>query len=180
MNSPSNQTEAQKLERTRFRRRQFLIDRRRQLAATVRISSLILVLLVTINTLIAWQSHASTSRIMARNPTLGEIMRANDLRNLAIMVGFSLVIFAMVVVRSIMYTHRTAGAVFHIVRTMKRIEAGETGVTLRLRNDDSLHDLVDPFNRMVKALSGDSGDAVQPATNPADETGEHGPSEDAG
>ena len=174
MNAPSNHSEARKFSPNLFRRRHFLIDRRRQLAATVRIAGLVMVLLITINVLIAWQSYATTDKIMARNPMLGEIMRANDLRNLAIMVGFSLIIFSMVVVRSVMYTHRTAGAVFHIVRTMERIEAGEVDVTLRLRGDDSLRDLVDPFNRMVKALLQLSDEDKRSMTGLADEIEEPG------
>jgi len=167
MNTPSNHAEVENPSRPKFRRRHYLIDRRRQLAATVRIAGLVLVLLITINAMIAWQSHSYTSRVMVRNPNLGEHMRASDLRNLVLLAGFSLIIFAMVVVRSVMYTHRTAGAVFHVGRCMEKIAAGDFDVTLKLRQEDSLRDLEEPFNRMAKALAQRAG-GVEEHGSPVD------------
>jgi nitrogen fixation/metabolism regulation signal transduction histidine kinase len=179
MSTPPKEPEPKTSERKPFRRRHYLIDRRRQLAATIRISGLVLVLLITINGVITWHSYTTTNRIMARNPTLGEMVRASDFRTLTILIGFSLIIFAMVVVRSIMYTHRTAGAVFHVSRCMDRIAEGDFDVTLRLRNEDSLRDLEDPFNRMVNALLQVSDEDYRLLTGLADEIEEHGNSEDA-
>ena len=162
-----------------LRRRHYLVDPRRQLAATIRISGLVLVLLITINAVIAWQSHTTTNQIMARNPNLGEIMRANDLRNLAIMAGISLIILAMVVIRSIMYTHRTAGAVFKVSQCMDQIATGDFNTTLRLRDDDSLRELEEPFNKMAKALLGYADEDHRSMTKLADEIEERGNSVDA-
>jgi nitrogen fixation/metabolism regulation signal transduction histidine kinase len=179
MSTPSQDAEAGTSSRQLFRRRRYLIDRRRQLAATVRISGLVLILLITVNGVIAWHSYTTTNRIMARSPALGEMMRASDSRVLAVLIGFSLVIFTMVVVRSIMYTHRTAGAVFHVGRCMDRIADGDFDVTLKLRGDDSLRDLEEPFNRMVKALLQVSDDDYQTMARLADEIEEHGNPDDA-
>ncbi len=179
MSTPSKDSESGTSTRKAFRRRQYLIDRRRQLAATVRISGLVLVLLITINGVITWHSYTTTSRVIARNPALGEMMRASDVRVLAILIGISLIIFAMVVVRSIMYTHRTAGAVFHVSRCMDRIADGDFDVALRLRGDDNLRDLEAPFNRMVKALLEVSDEDHQSMTRLADEIEENGSPEAA-
>ncbi len=162
-----------------FRRRYYLIDPRRQLAATIRIAGLVLVLLITINAVIAWQSHTTTNQVMARNPNLGEIMRATDLRNLAILAGISLIIFAMVVTRSIMYTHRTAGAVYKVAQCMDKIAAGDINTTLRLRDDDSLRELEEPFNKMAKSLLRHSDEEYRSMTKLADEIEEHGSPVDA-
>jgi nitrogen fixation/metabolism regulation signal transduction histidine kinase len=162
-----------------LRRRHYLVDPRRQLAATIRISGLVLVLLITINAAIARQASTITNQVMARNPELGEIMRATDHRNLAILAGISLIILAMVVIRSIMYTHRTAGAVFKVAQSMGMIATGDFDVTLRLRDDDSLRELEEPFNKMATALSGYADEDYRSMTKLADEIEEHGNSVDA-
>jgi len=162
-----------------LRRRHYLVDPRRQLAATIRISGLVLVLLITINAVIARQAHTSTNQVIARNPDLGEIMRATDQRNLAILAGISLIILAMVVIRSIMYTHRTAGAVFKVSQCMDQIAAGDFNTTLRLRDDDSLRELEEPFNKMAKSLSRNADEENRSMTKLADEIEEHGSPVDA-
>ncbi len=157
-----------------FRRRYYLIDPRRQLAVTIRIAGLVLVLLITINAVIAWQSHTTTNQVMARNPNLGEIMRATDLRNLAILAGISLIIFAMVVTRSIQYTHRTAGAVNKVGQSMEMLAAGDFDFTLRLRRDDSIRALEGPFNKLAETLLRYADEDYRSMTRLADEIEEQG------
>ncbi len=179
MNTQSKNAEAEDSGKKPYKRRHFLVDRRRQLAATVRVAGLVLVLLITINGVIALQSYTTTSQIMATNPEIGERMRAADLRNLAIMAGISLIILAMVVVRSIMLTHRTAGAVFKVAQCMEKIASGDFDVTLRLRNDDNLRALEDPFNKMAKTLSRYADEDHRSMTKLANEIDEHGNPVDA-
>ncbi len=138
--------------RPAFRRRHYLIDRQRQLAATARVAGLVLILLVMLNILVGWQAYTSTEAVMAANPAMGAQMRAADSRNLAIMAGISLIILAAVVVRSIMYTHRTAGAVFKVSKTLDEVANFDFDTSLRLRTEDSIRGLEEPFNRMVANL----------------------------
>ena len=65
-----------------FRRRQYLVDRKRQLATTFRVAGLVLILLLTLNIMVAWQSYSASSRVMVSNPVMGERMRAIDNRNI--------------------------------------------------------------------------------------------------
>jgi len=178
MNTPSNHAEVGFWTKL-LRRRHYLVDPRRQLAATVRIAGLVLVLLIAINAVIAWQSYSTTNPAMARNPNLGELMRATDLRVLAAMAGISLIILVMVVVRSIMYTHRTAGAVHKVVQSMEKIAAGDFEVTLKLRNHDSLRNLEDPFDNMAKTLAQSADEDYRSMTRLADEIENHGNPGDA-
>ena len=98
---------------------------------------------------------------------------------MAIMGGISLIILAMVVIRSIMYTHRTAGAVFKVAKSMDTIASGDFDITLRLREDDSLRTLEDPFNNMAKNLSRYAEEDYRSMTKLADEIEEHGNPVDA-
>jgi nitrogen fixation/metabolism regulation signal transduction histidine kinase len=179
MNTKSKNAEAEDSGKKPYKRRHFLVDRRRQLAATVRIVGLVFILLFTLNAVIAWQSYTTTNQVLSTNPEIGERMRANDLRNLAIMGGISLIILAMVVVRSIMLTHRTAGAVFKVAQCMEKIASGDFDVTLRLRNDDNLRALEDPFNKMAKTLLRYADEDHRSMTKLANEIEEHGNPVDA-
>jgi len=162
-----------------FRRRQYLVDRKRQLAATVRVAGLVLVLLVTLNGVLAWQSYNVTNSVLTSNPVMGERMRAIDNRNMAITAGISLIILAMVVVRAIMITHRTAGAVYKISMCLEEVADFNFDGNLRLRNDDNLRALEEPFNKMVGNLRRRALDDVQAMEKLSDEIEEHGNPVDA-
>jgi methyl-accepting chemotaxis protein len=165
--------------RRTFRRRQYLVDRRRQLSATVRVAGLVLVLLVIINVVLAWQSSEATRKMMIASPEFGELMRADDLQKIAITAGISLIILAMVVVRSIMFTHRTAGAVYKVSQCLELVGEFNFDVFLRLRSEDNLRALEDPFNRMVENLRERALDDYQAMKKLADEIEEHGNPVDA-
>ena len=162
-----------------FRRRQYLVDRKRQLASTIRIAGLVLVLLIILNAVLAWQNYNTTQAAMAANPQVGERMHAVDMRNLAITAGISLIILAMVVMRSIMLTHRTAGAVYKISQCLEEVGDFNFEVNLRLRNDDNLRALEDPFNKMAGSLRRRAIDDYQAMKKLADEIEEHGSPVDA-
>jgi len=162
-----------------FRRRQYLVDRKRQLAATVRIAGLVLVLLLVLNAVLAWQNYNTTQSVMASNSEVGERMRAVDMRNMAITAGISLIILAMVVMRSIMLTHRTAGAVYKISQCLEQVGEFNFDINLRLRNDDNLRALEDPFNKMAGNLRRRIVDDHQAMKKLADEIEKHGNPVDA-
>ena len=166
-------------EQKSFRRRQYLVDRKRQLAATIRVAGLVLILLVTLNAVLAWQNYNATQSVMMMNPQVGERMQAADMRNMAITAAISLIILAMVVVRSIMLTHRTAGAVYKISLCLGQVGDFNFDVNLRLRNDDNLRALEDPFNRMAGNLRRRALDDYQAMKKLADEIEEHGNPVDA-
>ncbi len=166
-------------EKKSFRRRQYLVDRKRQLATTFRVAGLVFILLFTLNLMVAWQSYSASSTVMASNPVMGERMRAIDNRNIAVTAGISLVILAMVVVRSVMITHRTAGAVYKVSMCLGEVANFNFDVNLRLRSDDNLRGLEEPFNKMAGNLRRRAIDDYQAMKKLADEIEEHGNPVDA-
>ncbi len=166
-------------EHASFRRRKYLVDSRMQLAATIKVAGLVLILLIVLNSVLAWQNLNETKRIVTANPHLSEQMRANEVRNMAILAAISLIILAMVVLRSIMITHRTAGAMLKIVNHMDDLAAGHYNITLRLRRDDTLRPIEDAFNKMVAALRRRAQDDHKTLTRLANEINEHGNPVDA-
>jgi methyl-accepting chemotaxis protein len=143
------------------------------------VAGLVLILLVTLNAVLAWQNYNATQSVMMMNPQVGERMQAADMRNMAITAAISLIILAMVVVRSIMLTHRTAGAVYKISLCLGQVGDFNFDVNLRLRNDDNLRALEDPFNRMASNLRRRALDDYQAMKKLADEIEEHGNPVDA-
>ena len=179
MTSQADDAAKDKGDKKSYKRRQYLVDRKRQLAATVRIAGLILVLLLVLNAVLAWQNYNTTQAVMMTNPEVGERMRAVDMRNIAITAGISLIILAMVVMRSIMLTHRTAGAVYKISMCLEEVGDFNYDVNLRLRNDDNLKALEDPFNKMAGNLRRRAIDDYQAMKKLADEIEKHGNPVDA-
>ena len=166
-------------EHASFRRRKYLVDSRTQLAATVKVAGLVLILLIILNSVLAWQNLSETKRIVSANPHLSEQLQANEVRNMAILAAISLIILALVVLRSIMITHRTAGAMLKIVNYMDDVAAGHFNVTLRLRSDDTLRPIEDAFNKMTAALRRRAQDDHKSLAKLADEINEHGSPVDA-
>jgi methyl-accepting chemotaxis protein len=179
MTSQKENGKEQPVTKQRFRRRHYLIDRRRQLAATFRIAGLILALLIVVNGLLFWQSHSTTKAIEASNPFMAERIREIDQRNVALTAGISLIILAMVVVRSIMYTHRTAGAVYRVSMCLHEVADFNFDISLRLRDDDNLRELEEPFNTMVGNLSQRAEEDRKTMLKIADQIEEHGNQVDA-
>jgi len=150
-----------------------------QLAATIQVAGLVLILLIVLNSVLAWQNLNETKRIVTANPHLSEQMHANEVRNMAILAAISLIILALVVLRSIMITHRTAGAMLKIVNYLDDVAEGHYNVTLRLRRDDTLRPIEDAFNKMAAALRRRAQDDYKNLIRLAGEITEHGSPVDA-
>lgn len=166
-------------DRPSFRRRKYLVDSRMQLASTIKVAGLVLILLIILNSVLAWQNLAETRRIVTANPHLSEQMHASEVRNMAILAAISLIILAMVVLRSIMITHRTAGAMLKIINYMDEVAAGHYNLTLRLRREDTLRPIEDAFNKMASTLRRRAQDDHKTLTKLADEISKHGSPVDA-
>jgi methyl-accepting chemotaxis protein len=171
--APSDQNRAS------FRRRKYLVDSRMQLASTVKVAGLVLILLIILNVVLGWQNLAETRRIIGTNPHLSEQMRTTEVRNMAVLAAISLIILAMVVVRSIMITHRTAGSMHKLIEHLEDVAAGRYNLTLRLRRDDTLLPMEDSFNKMAAALRRRAQDDAKALAKLADEIASHGSPVDA-
>ena len=166
-------------DRGQHRRRKYLVDTRMQLAATLKVAGLVFILLIILNSVLAWQNLSETRRIVSASPHLSEQLHASEARNMAILAAISLIILAMVVVRSIMLTHRTAGAMHKIINLLEDVAAGDYEVTLRLRQNDTLRSLEDPFNKMTASLKRHAQEDARSMTRLSDEISEHGNPVDA-
>ena len=135
-----------------FYRRTYLIDRKGQLKTTIKVAGLVAFLLLVLNLVLAGISTGESRKIIAANPDLAPHMAATDRSGSFVIASGSLFLLFVVVVRTVVETHRTSGAAFNIKRCLGRVAAGDLHTTLRLRPKDNLMELQEPFNRMVASL----------------------------
>jgi methyl-accepting chemotaxis protein len=141
-----------------YRRKQYLIDPKGQLLATAKVAGVVFTLLALVNLVYYLWTDIETRAIVASNPQLAAEMAESDLKTTLVFGTISLVILIFVVIRSIMLTHRTAGAAFNIERCLGRVASGDYGTELRVRRKDNLRQLQEPFNRMMDSLRGRAAD----------------------
>lgn len=138
--------------KTLFRRRKFLVDRRSQLIPTFKVAGLVLVLLLLLNLFVALLGSLENRTIVASAPELRETLHQTEVKSMMILGVASLLFLAMVVIRSIMLTHRTSGAAYKLSQRLAKVTAGQYDTTLKLRLKDNLRDLERPFDEMTRSL----------------------------
>lgn len=135
-----------------FYRRTYLIDKKGQLKTTIKIAGLVAFLLLALNLVLAGISTGESRKIIAANPDLAPHMAATDRSGSFVIASGSLFLLFVVVVRTVVETHRTSGAAFNIKRCLGRVADGELHTVLELRPKDNLMELQEPFNLMVASL----------------------------
>ena len=135
-----------------FYRRTYLIDPKGQLTTTLKVAGLVALLLLVLNLVLAGLSTGETRKIISANPDLAEHMALTDRRGSLVVAGGSVFLLFLVVVRTIVLTHRTSGASFNVRRCLGRVAEGDLNTELKLRPKDNLTELQDPFNEMVASL----------------------------
>lgn len=135
-----------------FYRRTYLIDRKGQLRTTMKIAGLVAVLLLVFNLVVAGISTRENRKIISANPDLAPIVAATDRTDSYLIAGGSLFLLFLVVVRTVVETHRTSGAAFNIRRCLERVADGHFDTAVKLRPKDNLMELQEPFNRMTESL----------------------------
>ncbi len=133
-------------------RRTFLVDRRSQLRTTV----LAAVVVATVLTVFLVTLHVSRERateaFVAHVPSLAETLAAQNRIELTFQLAGAIVFLIMVLVVTLLETHKTAGAAFNLGRQMERVRSGEYGTRVTLRRGDNLQSVGRAFNEMSIAI----------------------------
>jgi methyl-accepting chemotaxis protein len=133
-------------------RRQYVVNREKQLRSAFLVVVVVLLLLVPLNYSLHTVRQQETATITAANPELRPLMESRDRVELVVGLLASLVIMAGIFVLTIIETHRTSGAAFAIRRRIDLVREGRLDALLHLRGSDNLRELEAPFNAMVEAL----------------------------
>src|SRR5262249_22610027 len=93
-----------------------------------------------------------TARTLAVAPELKEMVRGQDQLEMGWILVGSVVFLAGVGIVTLIESHRTAGPVYKLTRTMERTTREGPVLRLRLRKDDHFRELEGVFNTMAGSL----------------------------
>ncbi len=76
-----------------------------------------------------------------------------------ILLGRMLLITPMVAILAVLLSHRIAGPLYRIKKTLEEVAAGNYGLRIRLRRTDELQDVAESMNKVIEKLETCSGDS---------------------
>jgi signal transduction histidine kinase len=121
--------------------------------AAIVVTGVALLLVVLLNLSLQASRTQATAAIVAESPNLAPILQAQNRFELLLGITASLVFLGGLFVVTILETHKTAGAAFHLCRDLERIRDGLYGMQVRLRKGDNLRELETAFNDMSRSLA---------------------------
>lgn len=133
-------------------RRKFLIDRRSQLRTTLLTAAVVATVLVALLASLHVSRERATEALVAEMPSLAATLAAQNRIDFAFQLAGAIVFLAMVVVVTLLETHKTAGAAFNLERQLAKIRDGEYGTRVTLRHNDNLQSVGRMLNEMSIAL----------------------------
>ena len=142
--------------RSRVTRRRYLIDPKRQLRTAVMTTSLVAILALVANLGFALLRTSQTSFLAAVAPQLTPVLEKQDTTFSLTMIVLSLILVVAVSLKTIVETHRTAGAVFAVRQRLERVKEGDLQVSLKLRRHDNLHLLFENLRGVTGQISSSS------------------------
>jgi methyl-accepting chemotaxis protein len=133
-------------------RRRILLNPAFQLRAVVSISGLTLLLVAGVDATYFALQQTLTARTLAIAPELKEMLRGQDQLEMAWILVGSVVFMLGVAAVTFIESHRTAGPIYKLARTMERTGAEGPVLRLRLRKDDHFREIEEIFNGMASSL----------------------------
>lgn len=134
------------------RRRRFLVPGRYQRRALVFVGGLSAVLLAAVNVSLYLLVRSGSAEVLRQAPELSAILLGQDRDLMLLIVLASLVTFVGILLVTLLETHRTAGPLFALQRTMAQLASG-IPAELRLREDDGLRELQVNWTRLVACMT---------------------------
>ena len=68
---------------------------------------------------------------------------------IGVLISCSFLFIFLVMILGIIFSHRTAGPLFHFKRVFEEIKSGNSKARIRLRPKDEFHEIADAFNQMM-------------------------------
>jgi signal transduction histidine kinase len=94
----------------------------------------------------------ATEAMVTEVPSLAPKLATQNRIDFAFQLAGAIVFLTMVVVVTLLETHKTAGAAFNLGRQLDKMRDGEYGVRVTLRHNDNLQAVGRAFNEMSIAL----------------------------
>ncbi len=133
-------------------RRNWLVDPRSQLRTTLLAAFAVGVVLAALLFSLHLVREREAAALGAKMPSLVPALETQNRIDLAFQTAGAVVFLTMVVVVTLLETHKTAGAALSLRRDLARLRDGERGVRTKLRRGDNLQDVASAVNEMSMAL----------------------------
>jgi hypothetical protein len=147
-------------ERYQRRIRNYLLNLRYQLKYTLTIVGVSLVLTAGLGWVVISKAHEASRvvQVRAMDPTdelaqqLAQQFARNDRLMIIVLVGFAVLMSAVLTVYGIVMTHKVAGPLYKVTLHLDKIRDGRLGVVYNLRKGDELVDFFEHFKNAHDAL----------------------------
>jgi len=138
--------------RPKWRRRQYIIDRRYQLRASMGIAGLSLVLLILLNASFFILGKINVETSFVERPELVSYFQQQERLQHALLIVGSVAFVVGIFYVAILRSHKIAGPAFNLCNCLKKVSEGNYSTVARLRVNDYLQELARAFNDMSTAL----------------------------
>jgi len=136
---------------TAYKRRQYIVNKKMQFKY---VGIFLLFLLLNFSVCVAIVYHTGWTYLVAKLANVypqGRLVSILNLLRWRMLFGFILVMpFA--VITALMFSHRIAGPVVRIKKSLRMIGEGNFDFVIKLRKNDELKDIADEINKLVKKL----------------------------
>jgi len=138
--------------RPRFRRRNYLVDKRSQLVTVAMVGLLTAMLLVLINLGLYVARSWTTAEMVTHAPQLRRALdEQSQVEGRRVLIA-SGVMLLVIMAMTVLQTHRTAGAAYKLRLNLAELRKGKYGIRTVLRRGDKLRDMEREFNGLSQAL----------------------------
>ncbi len=129
-------------------RRNFLVDRKNQFRTTALAAGVVATVLTVFLVTLHLSRERATETLVAHMPSLAETLAAQNRSEFTFQLTAAIVFLTMVIVVTLLETHKTAGAAFNLSRQMGKVGSGDYGTRVALRRGDNLQAVARAFNEM--------------------------------
>lgn len=134
------------------RRRRVLVPGGYQVRSILLIGLLTLILVCSLNVVLYLLLRADTLEMTAIAPELHALVSGQNRDLMGLILAASASAFLGVLAIALFETHKTAGPILNLLRTMERLAEHGPTVRLKLRKDDHFREIETQFNRMAEVL----------------------------
>lgn len=134
------------------RRRRLVVNRSYQFRVSFLAVAVVLALLLLLNLSLYSFAQVGNSAVLDAAPELRDLLRAQDRVQLNLTLLGSLVFLVGVFLVTLLESHKTAGAAYHVGRCLDRLREGRLTTRVRLRKGDNLRELEAAVNALAASL----------------------------
>ncbi|MDD5066485.1 MAG: methyl-accepting chemotaxis protein [bacterium] len=142
------------MEKTKFRRRTYIVDKKLQFRFIGNIYIIMLILFIALGALLIFSSsHEVAGSIYTK---LNKIKNTNEIfLNLVVKFSFLILLigFILISVKFVLFSHRIVGPIYRFKQSLMKLGGGDLTLKMNFREKDELKDLAELFTGTIAQLN---------------------------